>query len=371
MINSKQGEWWELNPQRGRANNSVVLPRGEVTEVEFKTLMKRVEASKAGEPGFYWTNNVELGTNPCCEISLDKFTSCNLTEVNVSDIKSDKDLFSRVKAAALIGTLQAGYTDFHYLRPIWRESAERDALIGVGMTGIGSGEVLKYDLELAAALVKEENIRVAKLIGINPAKRTTTVKPSGTSSLVLGTSSGVHAWYNDYYIRRMRLGKDESLYQYIAKNAPELVEDDFFRPTQQGVLSIPQKAPEGSILRSESCFELLERVKKFNVEWVKAGHVQGDNTNNVSCTISVKDDEWDDVGNWMWTNRNTYNGISVLPYNGGSYVQAPFEDCSKETYEEMCKYVGTIDLSQVVEVEDKTDLSGEIACSGVGGCEIV
>jgi len=370
MLNCKQGAWWELNPQRGRANNSVVLPRDEVGEAEFKAIFKRTELSRAGEPGVYWTNNTELGTNPCCEISLEPFQFCNLCEVNVSNIESQEDLNERVKAAAFIGTLQAGYTDFHYLRPIWQETTERDALIGVGMTGIGSGVVLKYDMSLAASLVIEENIRVAAILGINTAKRTTTVKPSGTSSLVLGTSSGVHAWYNDYYIRRMRLGKDESITKYLADNVPQLIEDDFFRPEHTSILSIPQKAPEGSLLRTESAFDLLDRVKKVNKEWIRAGHIKGDNTHNVSCTISLKDDEWDECANWMWKNRNYYNGISVLNYDGGSYPQAPFEDCSQETYKTLMEFVKDINLSSVKEVEDNTDLSGEIAC-GSGGCEIV
>lgn len=280
-----------------------------------------------------------------------------------------EDLNTRSKAAAFIGTLQAGYTDFHYLRPIWKRTTEEDALVGVGMTGIGSGAVLNLDLREAADVVLEENACVAKLIGIRPAARTTTVKPSGTSSLVVGSSSGVHGWHNSYYIRRMRLGKDEALYRYLAKHMPELVEDDQFNPNG-AVASFPQKAPAGAILRHESPAVLLERVRKFNIDWVRHGHVSGDNTHNVSCTISVKDDEWEEVTNWMWRNRNDYNGISVLPYSGGSYVQAPFEDCSKEHYESMLKHLTAINLADVKEKEDNTDLAGEVACQG-GVCELV
>lgn len=369
MLNCKSGEWWVDHPYRGRANNSATLPRGEVTHTEFMELMERVEASGAGEPGVYWTNNLDWGTNPCCEIGLRPFQFCNLCEVNASGITSQADLNARSRAAALIGTLQAGYTDFHYLRPIWKETTEKDALIGVGMTGIGSGEVLQFDLREAADHVVAENSRVAKLLGINEAARTTTVKPSGTSSLVCGSASGIHAWHNDYYIRRMRLGKNEELYNYLKKHIPALVEDDQFVPNG-AVASFPQKAPKGSILRHEPPAELLERVRVFNLEWVRHGHNNGDNTHNVSCTISVKDHEWQQVSDWMWKNRNDYNGISVLPYNGGTYVQAPFEDITEEVFLELEQHLMDIDLSQVYETENNTDLRAEVACGG-GACEIM
>lgn len=292
-----------------------------------------------------------------------------MCELNVSDITSQEDLNERAKAASFIGTLQAGYTDFHYLRDIWKSTTEKDALIGVGMTGIGSGVILQYDLKKASQAVVDENKRVSALIGIKPAARTTTIKPSGTSSLVLGCSSGVHAWHNDFYIRRIRVGKNESIYDYLAKNHPSLVEDEYFRPNEQAVIQVPQAAPDGSILRTETPFELLERVKRFNMEWVKTGHLKGQNTHNVSCTISVKDDEWEGVGKWMWENRDTFNGISVLPYDGGTYIQAPFEDITEERFNEMMKQLTNVDLSKIVEVDDNTNLSGEIAC-GAGGCEI-
>jgi len=330
--------------------------------------MKIVEASGAGEPGVYWTSNEEWGTNPCCEIGLRPFQFCNLCEVNVDDVTDQADLNARSKAASLIGTLQAGYTDFHYLRPIWKQTTESEALIGVGMTGIGSGAVLKLNLREAADEVVEENKRVANLISINPAARTTTVKPSGTSSLVVGSSSGVHAWHNSYYIRRMRVGKDEALYNYMAERMPELVEDDVFNP-KGAVLSFPQAAPRGAILRTESPESLLDRVRLFNLDWVRHGHVSGDNTHNVSCTISLKDEEWETCIDWMWSNRNEYNGISVLPYDGGSYVQAPFEDISEARYYELEQSLTSIDLSMVKEESDETDLSGEAACAG-GACEI-
>ena len=369
MISCKSGNWWEINPQRGRANNSAALLRHKITQEFFMDLWKRIEASGAGEPGIYFTNDKDWGTNPCCEIALRPNQFCNLCEVNVSDIESQEDLNNRVKAASFIGTLQAGYTNFHYLRDIWKRTTEKDALIGVSMTGIGSGVVLGYNMKESAKIVKEENERVAKLIGINKSARTTTVKPAGTTSLTLGTSSGIHAWHNDYYIRRIRVGKNESIYQYLSEHHPELVEDEFFRPHDTAVISVPQKAPEGAILRTESPFQLLERVKKVTQEWVRPGHRGGSNMHNVSATISLKAEDWVLAGDWMWNNRDFYNGLSVLPYDNGSYIQAPFTDCTKEEFELLYSKLYSIDLSKVVEHSDETNLSGEIAC-GADGCEI-
>ena len=332
-------------------------------------LWKRIELSGSGEPGIYLNNDKDWGTNPCCEIALRPYQFCNLCEVNVSDIADQDDLNARVKVAAFIGTLQAGYTDFHYLREVWKDTTEKDALIGVSMTGIGSNKVMSLDMKKAADVVKRENSRVAKIIGIYKAARTTCVKPAGTTSLVLGTSSGIHAWHNDYYVRRLRVGKNEAIYSYLASNHPELVEDEYFRAHDTAVISVPQAAPEDSIVRTESAFDLLERVKKVSTEWVAPGHRAGSNTHNVSATISLKENEWDKAGEWMWTNRNSYNGLSVLPYNGGTYTQAPFEDITKTEFNKMVKTLSDIDLSNITESDDNTDLSGELACSG-GSCEV-
>ena len=370
MIAAKAGAWWELNPQRGRANNSVVVMRHKIDKSTFMDLWTRVEESRSGEPGFYFSNDKDWGCNPCCEIGLRPNQFCNLVEINVSDVQTQEELNERSIAASFIGTLQASYTDFHYLRPIWKRTTEKEALIGVSMTGIASGGVLKLNLKEASLKVNMENRRVAMQIGINPAARTTCVKPAGTTSLALGTSSGIHAWHNDYYIRRLRVGKNEAIYNYLMKNIPELVEDCKFRGHDTAILSIPQKAPEGAILRHETAFDLLERVKKVSEEWIQGGHHKGSNSHNVSATITIKDDEWDETGKWMWENRGCYNGLSVLPHDGGTYVQAPFEDCDEETYEKMLALVKNINLDLVIETEDETDLSGEIACGGGGSCEI-
>jgi ribonucleoside-triphosphate reductase len=369
MISCKSGAWWETNPQRGRANNSAALVRHKITKDYFMELWKRIEASGAGEPGIYFTNDKDWGTNPCCEIALRPFQFCNLCEVNVSNVVNQEDYEARIKAATFIGTLQAGYTNFHYLRPVWQRTTEKDALIGVSMTGIGSGAVLGLDMKAGAKVVKVENERVAGLLGINKSARTTTVKPAGTTSLTLGTSSGIHAWHNDYYIRRVRVGKNEAIYGYLRDNHPELIEDEYFRPHDTAVIGIPQKSPEGSILRNESPIQLLERVKKVHSEWIKPGHRSGSNSHNVSATISVREHEWPAVGEWMWENREYYNGLSVLPFDGGSYIQAPFTDCTKEEYEKLMETLKDVDLSNIIELDDDTNLSGEVACAG-GACEV-
>jgi len=369
MITCKYGNWWELNEQRGRANNSAVLKRGETSQEEFVSLWKRIEASGSGEPGIYWSNDLDWGTNPCCEIGLRPYQFCNLCEVNVSDITCQEDLNDRVTAAAFFGTLQAGFTDFHYLRDVWKMTTFRDALLGIGMTGIASGEVLKYNLEVAAAVAKKTNQLITEIIGTNEAARITCIKPSGTTSLVLGTASGIHAWHAPYYLRTMRFNKNEDLAQYLMINHPELCEDDVLRPTDTLCVRIPVKAPEDSILRTETAIDTLERVKRFSTEWVKAGHIDGANTHNVSATISVKEGEWETVGDWMWNEQEHYNGLSVLPAFDHTYKQAPFEDITEEEYNARINTLKAIDLNKVMEIDDNVEFSQVAACAG-GACEI-
>ena len=370
MLTCKFGNWWETAPHRGRANNSAVIVRSKVEAEVFFDLWKKIEMSGSGEPGFFFTNDKDWGMNPCAEISLRPFQFCNLTTIDAGDVETQDDLNIRARAASFIGTLQASYTNFHYLRDIWKKTTEKEALIGVSMTGIASGCVLDLDMKQASNIVKEENARIASLIGTNPAARCTTVKPEGTSSLVLGTSSGIHAWHNEHYIRRIRVGKNESIYTYLMLNHPELLEDEYFKPHLQAVISVPQKAPTGAITRQESALDLLKRVSKVWKEWVKPGHRKGANKNNVSVTVSIKPDEWQEVGDWMWENRENFTALSVLPYSDHSYIQAPFEDITEEQYTELVKTLHTINLDDVVELEDVTNLQGEAACAA-GACEVV
>ena len=370
MIACKSGAWWENNSQRGRANNSAVLLRHRITKKFFVNLWKKIEDSGSGEPGTYLSNDKDWGTNPCCEIALRPFQFCNLTEINAGNVIDQLDLNERAYAASFFGTLQAGFTNFHYLRSIWKETTEKDALVGVGMTGICNGAVYNLDLQEAVDVTIDANYNTATSIGINPAARITTVKPSGTTSCVVGTSSGIHAWHSKYYIRRMQCNKDEALYQYLAINHPELVKDMKLIPNS-AVIEIPQMAPNTATLREdETALQMLERVQKWNTDWVKQGHINGRNTHNVSATVSVKEDEWEGIVEWMWENKNTFNGLSVLPYDGGTYVQAPFEEITKEEFGKRYAALSKVDLTKVIEIGDNTDLSNELACSG-GSCEVV
>jgi ribonucleoside-diphosphate reductase alpha chain len=228
--------------------------------------------------------------------------------------------------------------------------------------------VLQLDLKQAAKVVLEENERIAKLIGINKSARCTTVKPDGTVSLVLGCSSGIHAWHSDYYIRRLRVLKNESIYEYLFEHHPELLEDDYFAPHTQSVISVPQKAPESAITRSEDELALLERVKYVYENWIKPGHRKGQNTHNISCTVSIKKDNWDKVKEWMWENRNYYAAISVFPYDESNYKQPPFEEIDEAIYNKMYAKLQQIDLSQVIE-RDEVDFKDVVACGG-GACEV-
>jgi len=370
MLAAKGGAWWEKNPQRGRANNSAVILRHRVTKKFFEGIWSKIKSSGSGEPGIYFSNDRDWGCNPCCEIALRPFQFCNLTEINAGNITGQEDLNQRAEVAAFFGTLQAGFTNFHYLRPIWQSTSEKEALIGVGMTGICNGAVLNCNLSEAAAVAKHTNTDTAALIGINKASRLTTVKPSGTTSCVVGTSSGIHAWHSKFYIRRMQCTKDEALYKYLHLHHPELV-CDYEAIPHTAVIEIPQAAPSDAIIRdAETATDLLDRVCKFNNEWVKAGHGEGSNANNVSATVSIKDDEWEEVKDWMWKHKSDFNGLSVLPYDGGTYRQPPFEPIDEETFKKMYAKLKDVELVNVIESDDNTNLSGEAACSA-GGCEII
>jgi ribonucleoside-diphosphate reductase alpha chain len=370
MLTCKFGNWWEDNPQRGRANNSAVLLRNKIDKDTFMGLWKKIEASNSGEPGFLFTNDKDAGTNPCAEINLKANQFCNLCEINASDIETQEEYNARAKAAAFIGTLQASYTDFHYLRDVWKRTTEKEALLGIGMTGIASGAVFKLNMKEAAKVACDENERVAAILGINKAARVTTVKPSGTTSLVLGTSSGIHAWHDDFYMRRIRLGKNEALYSYLSIYHPEMLEDDVFKPALQSVLSVPQRSPEGSITRKESAMDMLERIKTINKEWIKPGHRKGNNMHNVSATVTIKKDEWAEVGDWLYENKEYFTALSFLPEDLGTYVQAPFETITEEQFNEAIKPLHLLDLSKVIEISDNTALMDQAACAG-GACEIV
>jgi ribonucleoside-triphosphate reductase len=371
MLTSKHGSWWEKYPHRARANNSAVLPRHETTYEEFKTVFDMCVASNAGEPGFVFTNDLDWGTNPCAEIGLQSNQFCNLTTTNLTGIKNEKDFHNRVYAAALLGTLQAGFTDFPYLSDKWRKVTESEALIGCSFTGIADAKNLSAeDLQKAAKLVLEVNEKYARKIGTNLAARTTAIKPEGTASCVLGSSSGIHARHSEFYLRRVRMNKDDELARYLMKVVPELVEDDVFSPSGV-VVTIPQESPEGSIVRqSETALNLFDRVKHYYNNWVLPGHRDGANTHNISCTINYKPEEVTILLENLWKDRFQYAAVSLLPFSDTIYQQAPFEDCNKEIFEKYNKMIKEVDLTKVLEMEDNTNRAEQLACSG-GVCEIV
>ncbi len=380
MLGYKSGSWWELNSERGRVNVSAVAFRKDVledftlvapatTRAQFEEFWTYVKNSGSGEPGIYWTNHPDWGTNPCCEIALKHKQFCNLTTINYSIVESQDELNDVAYWGSYIGTLQASYTDLHYLGEGWRTNCEDEALLGVSITGIADGGHFKrFNWKTAALHARRGNEETARSLGIKSAARITCIKPEGTASLVLGTSSGIHARHSHYYIRRIRLGRSENIARYLSENHSELIVQDVAKP--DGIIvELPQKAPDRSIYRTEDPLDLLDRLAYFHSNWIVPGHLSGENTHNVSATVSIKEDEWDKVGQWMWSNRKSYNGISVLPYDGGTYKQAPFEECSKETYEKALVHLKAIDLSRIREAKDDTNLAMEAACAG-GACEI-
>lgn len=310
-------------------------------------------------------------TGNCVEIGLRPQQFCNLTSINQTNIKDKRDFMNRVYAATLIGTLQASYTDFHYLRPSWRETTEMDALLGVSFTGIadGNGIVTNEWLREGAEFAKEINNKYAKKIGINPAARITAVKPEGTASCILGSSSGIHARHAEYYVRRIRMNKDDALATYLKSVIPALVEDDVMSASGI-VVSIPQESPKNSITRhQEDALGLFGRALDYNTYWVKPGHTHGDNSHNVSVTLSVKDNEWEPLREQMWATRELYTGVALLPFDNSSYQQMPFSDCTKEEFDDMNKLVGEIDLRKVLEDKDNTERIDQLACAG-GVCVV-
>lgn len=366
--------WYYIHPQRAMSNNSVVLRRGEIKEKQFFDLWKKMSKEKSGEPGILWVNDEDEGCNPCGEISFTNGNGfCNLTTAVVYDVETQEEFNNRVKAAAFLGTLQAGYTDFHYLRGMWKENTERDAMLGVSLTGIASGKILDMNIKEAAGIAVLENERVAKLIGINKATKITTLKPEGSGTLAAGyIGNGIHPIWAGHFVRNNRIKKHDPVYKFLVDIIPDFVEDEFNNEQDGAVISIPIEAPDGAITRGESSIDMLKRIKKFSDEWIKSGHRKGVSTHNVSATVYIKNDEWESVGRWMWDNRNSYNGLSVLPFmdSDHNYKQAPFIELTKGEYDEMfAKFPESVDFTKIIEEDDNTTLSAEGACVS-GACSL-
>jgi len=337
MMNAKTGNWFMDNPQRGRSNNSAVIVRDESSPEEFNKLMQSVR--QFGEPGFVFVNSKEHTTNPCVEIGMfpqikgkSGWQGCNLTEINGGKCTSKEEFFKACRAASILGTLQAGYTDFKFLGDTSKKIFDREALIGASITGWMNNPDVLFDaevLEEGARIVKEVNREVAEAIGINPAARTTCVKPSGNASVLLQTGSGIHAEHSEMYIRNVQMTKDSEVTAAIKASNPFMVEDSVWSATGSDVVvSFPILPKEGSIFKDELLgVDHLEKVKLAQKHWVEAGtnvELCADEgvRHNVSNTIIV--DDWDKVEKYVFENRNSFAGISFLPMTGDKdYNQAP------------------------------------------------
>lgn len=360
--------WWIPHPHRGASNNSAALRRDMTTREQFFRYWDKSEETKSGDPGLLWVNDDDGGANPCVEIGMVPNQMCNLTEANLQTVKSQKDFERRAYLASFIGTLQASYTSFHLLRDVWRKNCEREALLGVSLTGIaGCGMFSQLNLTRGAQAVLESNAIWSQAFGISATARATCVKPSGTASLVMGTSSGIHAYYGDYYIRRTKLEKGEPLYEHLLGICPGLIEDDVTDPMNMYQFTSPMRAPEGAIKRDEKIFDFLARILRVSKEWVAPGHVSGANSHNVSTTLELEDNEWGEVGEWMWENRYNYNGMAYMPRFHG-FEGAPFQEIDRARYEKMLESVKPLALDELVEEDDYTHLGEVVACAG-GACE--
>jgi ribonucleoside-triphosphate reductase len=388
MINAKTGDWFERNPQRSRSNNSAVLVRGTSRREDFDRLIAATR--EMGEPGFVFVDDPDWGTNPCGEIALypcldDEvgWSFCNLTSVNFAAIRSRTEAFRAARAAAILGTWQAGYMDFTYLGPVSEQIARRDALLGVSLTGMADHPDLAFDdalQEQMAKIVKQANMEVAAQVGIVAAARTTCVKPEGTQSLVVKAGNGIHPHHDFSYIRHVQFGKGEAVAQYFAKHNPQAV---FESPYNKGdvVIAFPVTVAEESwIKRDTTALRHLEMVLGTQKGWVENGTVRGHAHHNVSNTILVRPEEWTAVSDFIWQHRTHFAGVSLLPASGDlDYPLAPFvalrnadgsdrpEQMAK--FEDLLEAWQDVDYTQMMEDTDETVPLAMVACAG-GACQI-
>jgi ribonucleoside-diphosphate reductase alpha chain len=337
MMTAKTGNWFIDNPQRGRSNNSAVIVRDEAKKEEFAKLMESVKSF--GEPGFVFVESTEHTTNPCVEIGMypqidgkSGWQGCNLTEINGGMCKTEEDFYKACRAGAILGTVQAGYTDFKFLGPDSKKIFDREALLGVSITGWMNQPDILFNpkiLEKGAKIVKEVNKEVAAIIGINPAARTTCVKPSGNASVLLQTASGIHAEHSPTYIRNVQMNKESEITQAIIKSNPYMVEESVWSASGTDVVvSFPIIPHKGSMMKDELLgVTHLDKVKLAQKHWVVAGtneELCADKgiRHNVSNTILV--DDWAAVEQYVFKNRHSFSGISFLSMSGDKdYNQAP------------------------------------------------
>ncbi len=387
MMNCKSDStWFDKEPWFANANNSVVLKRDEITRKQFDRIFSKTR--HYGEPGFFFVEDYNHVTNPCAEILLDPvfvqedgtrltgWAMCNLCEINAAKLTSIEDFIEVAKAATLIGTLQASYTDMPYLGKVTEQIVRRDALLGIGMTGMQDCPAIACDpkmQEFVANIITVFNEKYAGMIDINTAARTTCVKPSGTTSLELGSvASGIHPHHAKRYIRRVTADELELVFQAFKAKNPKLCTR---KPDGKWVIEFPVEAPEGATLREHlSALEFLEVVRSTQLNWVQPGTVRGTANHNVSNTITVREDEWETVADYLWKYRNDFAGVSLLSDLGDQvYAFAPFESVKTATqmqrWNELIASYTPVDYQGLMESEDGTSLSGELACAG-GACLI-
>jgi len=398
MMNAKRGNWFEENPQRGRSNNSVKLIRNETSKAQFMRIFTKQK--EWGEPGFYFANDLSHGCNPCCEIGLNPHLEvtdekgnksiesgwqfCNLTEINGAKLLSEEDFKIAVRAATIIGTLQAGYTDFPYVGETTEKLCQREALLGVSITGMMDSPAITLDPEIQKRMAKyaiEVNREISLKIETEPAARLTCVKPAGSTSLLLGTASGIHPRHARRYFRRVQANKTDPVYKFFNQKNPHMCEESVWSANKtDDVITFCVEAPDEAILRSEmSAMDLLKHVHSTQQNWVVPGTARPEMNpglyHNVSNTLSVRDGEWDDIAEYIWENRADFTGISMLAASGDKlYQQAPHEEVStpqdETLWNELISKFQSVDFTQMKEAEDETNLQGEIACAG-GACELV
>jgi ribonucleoside-diphosphate reductase alpha chain len=346
MISAKTGNWFVDNPQRGRSNNSAVIVRDEIKREDFRDIMQSIK--EFGEPGFFFVDDKDITTNPCVEIGMfpqidgeSGWQGCNLTEINGSKCTSKEEFFKACRTGAIMGTLQAGYTDFKYLTETSKKIFEREALLGVSVTGWMNNPEVLLDAEVqreGAEIVKKVNKEVAKLIGINAAARTTCVKPSGNASVLLQTASGIHGEHSPRYIRHIQLNKDTEVGQLIAKTNPYMVEESVWSSNNTDYcVGFPIISPKGSLYREDLyATELLEKVKLVQNNWVEAGTnvelcANPKTRHNVSNTVTVMPHQWSEIEDYVFENRHSFAGISFLAGMGDKdFAQAPMTEVLSE-----------------------------------------
>lgn len=359
LLTCKTGNWWETKPHLQRANNSAVVHRSTPFE-EYWELWEFIKSSGTGDPGIFWVDDSDVLSNPCGEISLFDGQFCNLTTINAETRDGDSNC---EWIASFLGTLQSCLTDFYYLAPDVKRVCEEQRIIGVSMSGT-FGNTLADPI-----VVRNTNASITRRIGSEPAWRMTAIKPEGTASKVFGSSAaGCHPWYGRHMWQRMRLNKGTPIHMYLAEKLPSLVDDDYSE--REAVISVPMKAPDGALTRTEvSMKEHLAHILRLNARWVARGHRKGPHRHNVSATVSVKEDEWDKMGKWVWDKRYSFHGITTLPYWGGGHKYSPWEEMGEGEWREAEEIVSKagIDFAEVIESKDMTNRTGEISCAG-GEC---